>query len=284
MSPRIPDLRELAGRRRALRAGWPPCAGIPERGQRDGSGALQGPPGRLGQLERLGKLGGGGLPPISTFGALRRVPGCAILTEDGGGGSEGAGPAGERRRRGRGRPRARRDTVLGDSPWQDRGGKGSTSLRVPGRGESVGTAAGAPPSQAPRSVGGDPPLGEAERPARPSPRGPLCRFTVGPGPWNSERRAARSVAAGASGFCAVGVRGQRFAYCYGDCGRQPQPAGSELSMTWAGGPALGSPRQRRPGGGRDAAARGRIPSVPPPRVARPRRARQPRPPRLPLRW
>lgn len=60
----------------------------------------------------------------------------------------------------------------------------------------------------------------------------------------------------------MGVRGQRFAYCYGDCGGQPQPAGSELSVTWAGGPALGSARGERPGGGRDARRRGAASPLP----------------------
>lgn len=274
MSLGIPDLGELGGGRRALTS---------RRGASGVAWALSGDcQGTRGGSEGWYRDRGGGMPPIRARGALRRAPGCANRTENGGGGSGGARTAPERRHRALELPRAPQSTARGRSPWHYRGGRSSTSPRARDWGGSVAAGAGAPRSQASCSVGGDPLLGEPERPARPGPRDPCVLAYSGP--------RALELGAACSGLCAVGVRGQRFAYCYGDCGRQPQPAGNELSVTRAGGPALGFPLQQSPGGGRDAAARGRIPSVPPPRAAASQRssqqrgARQPRQPRIPLRW
>lgn len=78
---------------------------------------------------------GGGMPPIRTRGALRRAPGCANRTENGGGGSGGARTAPERRHRALELPRAPQSTVLGDGALGSTAGAGARLPLAPGTGE-----------------------------------------------------------------------------------------------------------------------------------------------------
>lgn len=103
-------------------------------------------------------------------------------------------------------PRPARRSVQGPSPGPYRGGPQLDFPARPGSGRAARDRAKAPPSQAPRGVGGDPPVGEAERPVEPGPRDPSAPGDCGLGSRNSERGAAGLAAAG-SEICGVGVRG-----------------------------------------------------------------------------
>lgn len=232
---RDPRSRGTPGGRRALRAGWPPRARIPEPGQGMARASLGtvGAFGEAGATRRARTRARGRGPPHQRRGAAK---------DGGGGGSGGAG-----RPRGGGGGDWGERCALGPSPGLFREGQGLDFTPLPERGRAGTGRAGrhchrhlAVSEETPylaKLRGQRSPAPEPSVPADCDPRAPELRA----GRCGLGRRG--------SGICAAASAGSAshivMVTAAGRCS-----LGCELSLNRACWPALGSPSPQRPGAGR----------------------------------